>query len=107
MVDPIQYVVINETYTVDTLIKFIGCAIASWMISSGASPIQYLKFLLGLSEDKMGKSKVRDWAIELLSCAMCINFWITLSFFSNVWIALCGSFLAYLIDKLTRKIMFI
>nr|WP_298659792.1 hypothetical protein [uncultured Flavobacterium sp.] len=62
-------------------VKFIGLLCLTWLIVEGAEPIQFVKRVLGIHDEKMPK----HWALiiitKLLACELCTGFWMGLIYY--------------------------
>lgn len=80
------------------------------VLSVNATPILYVRHKLGLLDMNDNNSKLKNRLIELLSCAMCIGFWVgfifCLIFYPIITSILFAGIVAIgseLINKLLRK----
>lgn len=69
------------------IIKFIGLIFFTWLFTTGAAPIQFIKDSFNVGQDSEPKTLFGQVAQKLLNCDLCMGFWFGLIFYQNIWYA--------------------
>ena len=85
-------------------INFIGLLCLTWLITTGAAPIQFVKEFLGVHENPKGLFKTI--ISELINCDLCLGFWIGLAFYQNILIACIFSLSCEIFGRILAKLGF-
>lgn len=85
-------------------INFIGLLCLTWLITTGASPIQFIKEFLGITED--AKPLFKRIIAKLVNCDLCLGFWIGLIFYQNILIACVFSLSCEIFGRILAKLGF-
>jgi hypothetical protein len=85
-------------------INFIGLLCLTWLITTGAAPIQFIKEFIGIAENPKGL--IRKIASKLFNCDLCLGFWIGLLFYQNILIACIFSLSCEIFGRILDKLGF-
>lgn len=81
------------------IVKFIGLLALTWLFVEGSQPIQFLKKLVKVHPELLGKDLFRQVISKLLSCCLCSGWWIGLIYYQNILLACVTSISAELFAR--------
>ena len=86
------------------IINFIGILSVTWLFTTGASAVQFLKNFGNIGNMSSPKNLTLQIIQKLVNCSMCSGFWIGLAFYQNFLMACCVSISAELYSRLLNLI---
>ena len=84
---------------VETVIALAG---AGWLFAEGATPIQWLKGIVGLANDSIITNRFKRIVRELINCSLCASFWIAVAYTMDWKCAVIVSLLSESISRLNK-----
>lgn len=87
-------------------INFIGLLCLTWLITTGATPIQFIKQFIGIAEESNNKNLFLRMLRKLINCDLCLGFWIGLLFYQNILIACVFSLSCEIFGRILAKLGF-
>lgn len=85
-------------------VKFIGLICFTWLFTTGAAPIQFIKNFFGVGDKSTPKDVTRLLLQKLLNCSLCMGFWFGLIFYQNLWMACIISLTSEATHKVITKL---
>lgn len=87
-------------------IKFIGLICFTWLFTTGAAPIQFVKELFNVHIDSTAKDNTSKILTKLLNCDLCVGFWFGLIIYQDIWIASILSLSCEIFSRILSKFGF-
>lgn len=85
-------------------INFIGLICLTWLITTGAAPIQFIKEFLGVDQNAKGIAK--QVIAGLINCDLCLGFWIGFIYYQDILIACIFSLSCEAFGRILSKLGF-
>ena len=87
-------------------IKFIGLICFTWLFTTGAAPIQFVKEFFNIHNESVAKDVIRKILTKLLNCDLCMGFWFGLIIYQDIWIASILSLSCEIFGRILAKLGF-
>jgi len=86
-------------------INFIGILAVTWLFTTGAGSIQFIKNFLTVGNLSTPKGLTLQVVQKLINCSMCSGFWIGLAYYQNFILACIVSISAEIFSRVLRFVM--